>query len=728
MPGPIEADLSQVRLQGKRDDTFSSEEYYNKLGKLVELSDEQKAKLKKKLKKEIEAWKSDTAEQRTRLERWNDLLEGVVEETDFPFQGASQIHIPITAIYCEIYHGIERRSILGSERIWYAETMDDNLRDSLPQIEDALNYKARAEWNIPRALSDVFSTTNRDGLGIMQVPYVEEYEPCKDIVLVSNVDEFMNEFPTPDDAGLSPKDYKSLTMKVEKEATEEDPVEIPISYEKCVYRGPKGEVVELADFVRFPATAQEISHQYCRGYGKRFYLRKGEIKKRIKEGFWYKSATKKFLRGKKGGSNVNSFMRSKDYVDGVIRSDRSDDFEFFEMVYWATLDKAEGESKLLITYSQEEDEIVACLEYPYRVDFYALFHIKRRPNRLVGTSVPQMTEDINEEIDTQHRQRINIRTISSVPSFKGKKESKKDFDANAESNQWRPGVIFWLNDPEAFEQFKVQPTDLGESMAEEQNDMRIISMRTGVEPFSFSGSAQAGDMNAPAKKTELLINQSNLRMDDPIAELRDGVEKVGEICLSHLYQFGPNEIEYEQKDQRGQAAATSIPKRILRKGLKIKMQAVNVVFNADSEFEKWMYRYGMLVKEPIIGNDPRRRLEILRHALWNGRVDGKEKIIPTEPELEQMIKQQQAQQAMAAQAQAAQSQAAAGPAQVAAQAQAAKAQADVQGTQFDVAAKRAKATAAIAKGMEQAHKSAREIVRTHLGHNDKVPANSNGHR
>lgn len=721
MPGQIATNLTQVRLQAKRDDSFSSEEYYNKLGKLVELTEEQKSKLKKKLKKEIEGWKTDTAEQRTRLERWNDLLEGVVEETDFPFQGASQIHIPITAIYCEIYHGIERRSILGSERIWYAETMDDNLRDSLPKIEDALNYKARAEWNILRAFSDVFQTTNRDGLGIMQVPYVEEYEPCKDIVLVSNVEEFMNEFPTPDEAGLSPKEYKSLAMKVQKEATEEEPVEIPISYERCVYRGPKGEVIELADFIRFPATAQEISRQYCRGYGKRFYLRKGEIKKRIKEGFWYKSATKKFLRGKKGGSNVNSFMRSKDYVDGVNRSDRSDDFEFFEMVYWATLDKAEGESKLLITYSQEEDEIVACLEYPYRVDFYALFRIKGRPNRLVGTSVPQMTEDINEEIDTQHRQRINIRTISSVPSFKGKKESKKDFDSNAESNQWRPGVIFWLNDPEAFEQFKVQPTDLGESMAEEQNDMKILSMRTGVEAFMFSGSAQAGDMNAPAKKTELLISQSNLRMDDPIAELRDGVEKVGEICLSHLYQFGPNEIEYEQKTQAGQATATSIPKRILRKGIKIKMQAVNVVFNADSEFEKWMYRYGMLTKEPIIANDPRRRLEILRHALWNGRVDGKEKIIPSEQELEQMMQKQE-------QAQAAQNQAAAGQDQAAAQAQSDKLQADAQGNKFEVAAKRAKATAAIAKSMEQAHKSAREIARTNLGHNDKAPANSNGHR
>lgn len=123
---------------------------------------------------------------------------------------------------------------------------------------------------------------------------------------------------------------------------------------------------------------------------------------------------------------------------------------------------------MLVTYAPEHDELMAVMEYPYRVDFYALFRIEKRPNRLIGNSVPNQSRDLNHLMDTQATQRVLSREITTVPSFKAKKSAKGDFDPEAEENRWRPGAIFWLEDPEAFDQFKVQPTDLGESMQEER--------------------------------------------------------------------------------------------------------------------------------------------------------------------------------------------------------------------------------------------------------------------
>ena len=67
-------------------------------------------------------------------------------------------------------------------------------------------------------------------------------------------------------------------------ANEERPLEIPAKYETITYLGPRLYPIELIDFVTFPATAKDIRRENCRGYGKRFRMRKSEIKRKAKEG------------------------------------------------------------------------------------------------------------------------------------------------------------------------------------------------------------------------------------------------------------------------------------------------------------------------------------------------------------------------------------------------------------------------------------------------------------
>lgn len=629
----------------EKNPVYLSEEYRNSLGALIKLSEAQTKRLKKKLKSEIKKWRENNAPLHRKLQRWNDLLEGVVEDA-VSFEGASNIHVPVVAIYCKVYHSIERRSILGAERIWYAETDDDTIRDASTQIEDSMNYKAKNEWNISSCLSDVFFTTNRDGLGIMQISYMEEYEENKqDIVIITSPEDYREEFPTPEDAGVSPEEYMNMLQYVSANATPENPIEIPITYDLEVYRGPYGEVVELADFVICPSTAQSISRQHAHGYGKRFYATKSQIARKAEQEVWYKEACEKFLNKNKLSSQVSSYKHSKDTIDGIAGQDRSDEPEFFELVYWCRLDPKGPEEKLLLVYSEEEDEIMSAIYYPYRVDYYAFFRIHKKTNRLIGGSVVGENEDMNEEVDALHNQRINSRKIAEVPSFKGKKDAASDFDPNAEQNLWRPGVIFWLTDPGSFEQFKVQPVDLNSSMAEEANDLKITSLMTGVEPFLFSGNPTEQNPDAPGNKTALLIQQSNLRMDDTISELIDGVEQVGNICLSMEYQFGDPIVRYVLDQGTGAPVTKTFSKRILRRGWKMKMSGVTVAMNPEAEFQKWINYATVLTQFPMIGANAQSVWELLKNALRNGRIPNMGKILPP---LEQVLLQQQ--QMMAAQA------------------------------------------------------------------------------
>ena len=637
------------------------------IGELLDLSDTQLKRIKKKLKEEIEAWEQDTSELQEKLEHWHNLSEGIIEETDWPYEGAFETHIDLCGIYLKVYHSIERRSILGSENIWYAEAEPDHdeLQDSLPEIETMLNYKARSEWNIEEMIPEAFACANRDGLSGLIVPYVIDIEHVEDKVVISNEQEFMEEFPDPEELG---EDYEALFSMVVSEASEEAPLEIPIEFDKVVYEGPKAYLVERANLVTFPASARSLEKEYCRGWGHSFEIQRDEVRRKMEDEEWDKEECQEFLRKTKKNSSdyAPNYVVNRDMNVGISRSKNSGMHQFFELIYRMRLGKGAAEIRYHFIYNKEHDCLVMSKVYIYNADIMALFRIDRRPNQLDGKSIIGQLEFLNEELDLMHNQRVQSREITNVPSFKAKNDLKKGpdgFDPAAEENQWRPGVVFWLRELDAFEQFKVQPVDHGDSMIEEQNLFRIASFIMGVDIALFSGQTPSGDPQAPGNKTQTLISMGNLRMEDPIAELRYGVEQVGTICLSHLYQFGPAQIGY--RSQEGNSQVTKyLKKRLLRNGLKIKMQGVTVVMNSDTEFNKWMERAAILSQtEPLIGQDPARRTELIRRGLRQGRIPNADKILPsieeikrqqvemTKQAISEMMIQEQMQKAAQAQAQ-----------------------------------------------------------------------------
>lgn len=621
---------------------YLSKQYRDSLGALVEFSEDERKKICNRLKKELENYYQDTSELRNRLQDWNDRAENIVHDTDNPWPGCSNVSIPLIPTFIKVFHSVECRSILGADNIWFIETDEEGLMDSVPEIEAELNYNARSVWNISDCFRDVFYATNRDGLSAMQVPYVEEYEPNqKDILVIVSLQHFLEEFPDPQSAGLSEQGWQEFYNEA-MNASEDDPLIIPVVFDKCVYRGPKGEVVELADFIIFPATAKDISKRDCRGYGKSYPLRKGMVRQMRDEGLWYKDSCNKFLKWSKKGSEQDSLTASKDWIEGVGRGDSADDHRFQEVVYWMPQRAGKPERKMLLTYHLESNTLMAAIDYPYRVDFYALFRIEKRPNRLLGVGIPASLMDIADIVDTSFNQRINSRTISHVPSFKMARSVSNYLDMNAEENRFKPGVVFYLNDQDfdKFEQWKIQPVDMGESQAEEKNLFSICDLYMGSATSLLSGKVDPKDANAPGNKTAMLIGQSNARMEDPLSELRYGVEKVGEICASHQYQFGPAMIKYVVDMGQGRKEIKYMSKAILRKGLKFKMQGITVLLNPEQEFQKWYGYYQAAIADPAIAQDTPRRLDMLRMAYRQGRVPNWDRYIPTAEEAQMQQVQQ----------------------------------------------------------------------------------------
>lgn len=628
----IVADASKAKIV--KPPTSNEDQFNSKLGELIELTETRKNRLLKFLKDNISNWISDTSELHQRLQDDNDLVEGVIMETDFPWVGCSNVHMPITEIYMDGYHSIMKRSIL-SGGIWVTEidTDDQALKSMSADIETMMNSKAKNEWNIEHQIDNVIFTTGRDGLGIIQCPYVEEFEKTEDIILVTNEADFLAEFPTPDDAGIPEEAWRTLS-EMSKAASDEFPVEIPITFDKPNYIGPKAEIVEAVDFVTFPAWANDIKSPLCRAYGKRFDYHIETIREKSDDEVFYKDAATAVINNSKNNA-ISSYVQAKDEIMGIKRTSSKDERRLYEMVVKGRLDEDSEVEKFLVTYSYDCDQILSCIYFPYRVDFYALFRIDERPNQLFGKNIPSKTRDLNDLSDTLVNQEVNTRTISTVPIFMGQKSMKEELDPELQQNKIKPGMIIWLSDFDSFVQFKVQPTDLGENANLQERLMRVLDMYLGMPASLFAGGVPSGDPSAPGNKTASLINQGNLRMEDPISCFRYGVEDLGNICLSHLYQFGPPIIQFKAEGTDGTSERKTVHRKFLRKNIKMKMAGITVLDNPASEMQSMFQLYAVLMTSPGFAQDMEAQNNFIRDALIKGRISGRDKYIPTMEEIQQ---------------------------------------------------------------------------------------------
>ena len=601
-----------------------------RFGELVEMSKKERDKLSKKLAKELQSYEDNTGTLITNLRRWNDLLEGVLEETDFPWEGSSNLHIPLVAIHLFTLHSVMARSMLMVEPIWFAKTLDQNMKDIIPEIEAAITFKSRSDWNIVSALRDVMWTTGRDGLGILQVPYVIDVDHIREVISVESRAEYADEFPDAESAGLTEDEYQTKLEEASK-ATAESPVDIPIEYDRIDYRGPKADVVEAADFVIFPATAPEL--KVSRGYGKYTELRKEDLKKMVAEKLlWKDEVVSLFEKKADAKDKTNLWRSSRDEIEGISREDNklADDFGLFDLVYRMDLDKDGIAERYLVLYSLEKKKVLGVRSYEYGRDYFVLFRMLKRTNRLWGRSIIDMLEDMNHEVDASINFDINSGTIELSPMFKGKKSANKDFDPMADENQMRPGAFFMLDDPAAFEQLDISPKSKRESGLRRQEVLQYADLLVGPSQL-LSGRESPIDPDAPGNKTIALIQQSNMRIEDNINEFRLGLDELGALLVDEAYRFEPDIIRFESPAQKG--VIQELKRRRLRGDIRMVAHGVNATSNPDIECRRAVALHAILRKEPMIDQRPQSVREILNRIMLAGRTEGREKILPSEEEI-----------------------------------------------------------------------------------------------
>lgn len=625
---------------------------YGNMRRAISLDDDQKTYVKKVLKNCWNEWQQNTVLLRQKLRRANDLMEGIKEPKTFPWQDCSDLHMPIIEIHITILHSIVSSTVLENDPVCYVKTLVDGIGEKVDtDIEQFLHWTCRIQLNIDSAHSDIYWKVYQDGLCVGDLDWVEEFDRRFEVRTYESTNDFERDFPTPQDAGLSQESYANHLLDIVSKGR----IQVKIEEIFTKYRGPRLRVVELKDLIVIPTTSPTF--EYAMFVGDAFVQRADYFRKLARQDWFDKDEVRKMLQFPGLSDSPDDISQQQDRIEGVAKNrvTQADEYYAMQGILKINLNEAykshddyeddfETEQMYLVVYHKDSDSLLRIEEYPYfhgRIK-YIPYRFKKRVNRLIGQSIYDQLVDINDEIDTQHNQRIDSRTITTVPSFI--KLATADFDPTRKDQRFYPGVTFKVNNFNEVKQFDIRQTDLGESMAEEQNLMYLADLRTGASQLGRTGQGGKNDPRAPAKKIMAQIQQSNQRVDDHIRELKIGTAECFTQVLELYYQFAGPMITFIRKDPDTQAfVKQSIARTKLRtRNTFIEVARTSTTDNPSMLVQKYLTLYQLLSNDPLIGGNIIRRRELIFRLLKGLREPNMDKLVPSIPDL---LKELQAQQA-----------------------------------------------------------------------------------
>ena len=614
---------------------------------LMPLTPEKKERIKKVMKDVYQEWKNGTKTQNNKLLRAINRLEGISEAKDYPWPDSSNLNIPYTEIQILVACDIVSSTMSDADPIFF-------VKDTLPQrqgqpeehvdpkIEWWLNWVFKKQLNLDEESRMAILLSFRDPVSFLVIDWVEEMPKEYSVQVFETVEEFQARFPDAEKAGVSQDTYDVWMGQI---GIAHEPLALEIEERVVRYRGPKARVVELKDFVRAPVSTPNLN--YTLFHGDQFRERRPFFKSRIKSNQFYKDETERMLEGNPKTKPIDDISQQLDTIEGITYERRNpDEYDCIRGNLKIDLND-DGEEELYhVVYNPEHDCLARVERFPYwhnRTN-YIPFRIRRKPNRLLGRCFVDMLYDINEEINTQHNQRIDSRTITTVPSFKIN-ATETDLLSNMDKKgfYFYPGCRFPVTNMNNLAQLETKVDFMG-TIQEEQNLMAIGDMLTGTAASGARGGRESQkDPRASGKKQQSLIGQSNQRIDGYIRELKGSMSEAASQVLELYYQFSPDSVlEYASYDETTNAWVRNEIKRVqLRnRNMTIEVSRTSVLDSPDAILQRALTDYEIWSKEPLVGMNIKRRWELVRDTMFAEKKKNIPKLLPPLKDLLQEMQQQ----------------------------------------------------------------------------------------
>ena len=613
----------------------------------LELEDEQKKRCVKEIFEELEAIKEERGGEQLE-QKWDALdrqAEGKLDEDErrqFNLtMGITRQHEDriVNNIMDAFLDQDPRFSVSprpGFERAGGREICEKQ-SDFLDDRLDYLPFRPEAE--------KVVRSSVRKGIGILKVFHHihrekrkrdEEYEGKNEVVgqdpqgqpIIRNkgLEQFIANWPD------AMKDYPGLVKKLQ----EEKKINIVAEYKETVYNDAKFRYVDNKNF-------------YCRvsteGYNGLCTTRL--IVERISMNYWElkrKEYENKF-------TDIDELIYEDKDKKKKHKKFQNKNYDILECVYYFKMKESdEEETKMVVWIAEEKRLVLGAIMYPYySIDCYYIPHyIKHSRSGFYQASLGEDLSDdeyalaifLNTALEGAYISNL-VTPITPEGSDVDTQFMEKRFLQGLPINA-KPGEIDFL-------QKYMKPTNAGEMLNIIQFLKQGVSDKTGVSPSAISGRADPIDPSAPARKTAMLLTQSNKFMQSYVFAIGPSFNTIGEVLLQLYYQISKEGRKYKQRraQQANDMPFAEISRNELAAHSIIEVRAYQFDFDKQNEKNSDLAFYQIFRQELLVAQNPESVHYLLKTLAKSWSPKWKNAVEQILPSLEK-LKQQQIQTAVQA--------------------------------------------------------------------------------
>jgi hypothetical protein len=494
----------------------------------IKLTAAQEERLVGWLTKEITDIEDGRAGRETNWRRWREQYEGKTSPKNFPWKGASNVHVPITAINVDAIHANMMNRLFGFDRVW-----------------------------------DVTPVTTGTALGVnaktgQPVTWTDLADSCTDyLAFESGATGQMDSYDVIEQATLeSIKLGTAIVYQPYVTITRPDFVfdgetgNYQRKGETVVFDGIKPQLIPLEDFIIKRGYAEIDGIFGSPIVGHRYFLRTGQMLERARNG-WFKTRPTDESKTSTGSMTDDQVKDSQAQLEGEwadITQLHGEDHQIYDLWVKFDVDGDGLEESLFVSFHRQAGRLLRIQPFIYKRIPYTAVRYIRRENRFYGIGVPEMLETLQAGANTSFNQAVDNATIANTRVWKVRKgsTSAKYMDDIYPSKK----VLF--DDP-----LDVEPMQGGEvypSIFEVGVLFRdYAERRTGVSDYNLGReSGVGGGKHGTATTTLALLQESSRRFDLYAKDIRRAVGEIGMQALELIQQFKPTGRIYAVMGEEGQ--------------------------------------------------------------------------------------------------------------------------------------------------------------------------------
>lgn len=478
---------------------------------------------------------SDRTDWEARLVEWEDAYYNRTQEKTFPWEGASNFHVPLVMTGVETYKPRLVESVLGQTPPILAIPTTAAGEDRRLTVETVLNWQVQSQLKLDNTVTQSAHLFLQPGLAVAKTSWkvsrvrrkmVREFPPQ---TALSDI--FQSLFGTDAPRELeqvgeqswrgviptSPQGGNDLDVLVKIKVLE-DGVQVLVDREE-VTEGPAVDLIDPTDLIAPVKGGHEIAELPWVQH--RLWMTEDDLRRKVLQGRFYQDSVERMLNagpshGDQPAMDSTGYRQSQDQAEGVTGQGPSNvrrtQFEILEDYRRYDIDGDGLDEEVIVWASPHLQD--AILGWDYLDNVYA--HGRRPirvarffpvPFRFYGLPFAEMVKGIQDEINTIHNQRVDSGTIANLPF--GFVRSSSTLPPIQQ--KLRPGEFIEIDNPQQdvlIPKFNVSPSfGSGEEAVLQQYFERL----SGLTDLSFGRQPNRVGATRTARGTQTLLSEAGLR-------------------------------------------------------------------------------------------------------------------------------------------------------------------------------------------------------------------------